>query len=196
MAHPEPGRGSTLVNTDSLKTLVKKSSMLEDVRLLMVGLPGSGKTTLLTRISKGDRAVHDLGNQKFKVRSLKMDALDLLVWDVGDKVYVDDYWSDYFSERVTGIVFVVDSTNPASLPEARAELFKLLVNEKLAGMPLAIWANKSEAEGALSVVKVSELLELHEVKRREFKAFRVSAVTDEGIQAGLEWMLSQKWSRT
>jgi len=125
-----------------------------------------------------------------------MDALDLLVWDVGERVFVDEYWVEYFSERVTGIVFVVDSANPGLLPEARAELFKLLSNEKLAGMPLAIWANKSEVDGALSVVKVSELLELHEIKKREFKAFRVSAVTDEGIQAGLEWMLSQKWSRT
>ena len=191
----EGPRGSNLVNTESLRALVKKGSVLEDTRVLMLGLPGSGKTTLLTRISKGDRAVHDMGNQKFKVRSLKADAIDLVVWDVGEKVYVDDYWVDYHADRVSGIIFVVDSTDPSRLPEARNELFKLLSMEKLQGMPLAIWCNKGEVDAALSVVKVSEALELHEVKRREFKAFRTSAVTDEGIQAALEWMVSQKWSR-
>ena len=124
-----------------------------------------------------------------------MDGLDLLVWDVGADAFVDGYWADYFSERVTGLVFVVDSTDASKIPEARVELFKLLASERFTGMPLAILANKGDVEGALSVVKVSEMLELHEIKKREFKAFRTSAVTDEGIQPALEWMLAQKFSR-
>jgi small GTP-binding protein len=189
------------VSTDAIRALSPRGSALQatsstDVRILMLGLPGAGKTTLLTRISKGDRAVHDMGNQKFKVRSLKTDAIDLLVWDVGEGVYVDEYWADFHSDRVVGLIFVVDATNSKTLGESKRELFKLLDNDKLQGMPLAIFVNKSDVEGAQSVVKVAEGLELHEVRRREFKAFKVSAVTDEGIQTGLEWIVSQKWTRT
>ena len=124
-----------------------------------------------------------------------VEGLNLTVWDVGEDVYVDPYWADYHAERVQGVCFVLDSANSAKFSEARKELFKLLSMEKLARVPLLIFANKGDIEGAASVVKASEALELHEIKHREYKVFRSSGVTDEGIQAGLEWMVSQKFTR-
>ena len=167
----------------------------DETRLLMIGLPNSGKTTLLTRISKKDGKVHDMGNQKFRVRNLTVEGLNITVWDVGNDVYVDPYWADYHAERVVGIIFVVDSSDPTKFEEARLQLFKVLQSEKLARVPLLIMCNKGDTEGASSVVKVSEALELHEVKHPH-KSCRTSAVTDEGIQAGLEWLVSQKFTRS
>jgi len=167
----------------------------EDTRLLMIGLPQSGKTTLLSRISKKDGKMHDMGNQKFRVRNLVTDGLTITVWDVGQDCYVDPYWADYHSERVVGVIFVVDSTDVAKLPDARTQLFKALGSEKLAKIPVLIMCNKGDVDGASSVVKVSEALELHELKHPH-KSVRTSAVTDEGIQGGLEWLLSQKFTRS
>jgi len=166
----------------------------DETRLLMVGLQGSGKTSLLSRVSKRDGKMHDMGNQKFKVKNLVVEGLNITAWDVGEECYVDPYWADYHAERVIGIVFVVDSADPSKFPEARANLFRVLSNEKLARVPLLIMCNKGDIDGASSVVKVSEALELHEVKHPH-KSIRTSAVSDEGIQAGLEWVVSQKFTR-
>lgn len=137
-----------------------------------------------------------MGNQKFKVRNLNNDVLNVTVWDVGEDKYVDPYWAEYHAERVVGILYVVDSADPSKFDEARKELLKSLGSEKLQGVPLCVLANKGDLESAASAVKVSEALELHEIKRRAFKAFRTSSVSDDGIQNALEWVASQKFSRT
>ena len=182
-----------MISVDSLRS-IRAAVGDDETRLLMVGLPGSGKTTLLSRISKRDGKLHDMGNQKFRVRNLVVEGLNITVWDVGESSYVDPYWSDYHAERVVGVIFVVDSTDSSKFAEARASLFKTLANEKLARIPVLIMCNKGDVDGASSVVKVSEALELHEIKHPN-KSVRTSAVTDEGIQAGLEWLVSQKFTR-
>lgn len=35
-----------------------------------------------------------MGNQKFHVRNLVTDGLNIICWDVGHGVYVDPYWRD------------------------------------------------------------------------------------------------------
>jgi small GTP-binding protein len=138
-----------MISVDSLRNMRAGE---EDTRLLMVGLSGAGKTTILSRISKKDGKVHDMGNQKFRVRNLVVEGLSITVWDVGGDAYVDPYWADYYAERIVGVIFVVDSTDVDRLPEARAALFKSLNNEKLARIPVLIMANKGDAPTAASVV--------------------------------------------
>jgi small GTP-binding protein len=184
-----------MISVDSLRNL-RASVGDDETRLLMVGLPGSGKTTILSKISKRDGKLHDMGNQKFRVRNLVVEGLSITVWDVGDDCYVDPYWADYHAERVVGIIFVVDSAEPSKFVDAKTSLFKSLASEKLARVPVLIMCNKGDIEGASSVVKVSEALELHDMKGHPHKSVRTSAVTDEGIQAGLEWLVSQKFVRT
>jgi small GTP-binding protein len=166
----------------------------EDSRFLMVGLPGSGKSSILSKISKKDGKLHDMGNQKFRVKSMVVEGLNITAWDVGEGIYVDPYWADYHSERVIGIIFVIDSSDPHKFADARTQLFRVLTSEKLERVPLLIMCNKGDVEGASSVVKVSEALELHDVKHPH-KSIRTSTTTDEGIQAGLEWLAAQKFTR-
>lgn len=48
---------------------------------------------------------------------------------------------------LSGIVFVVDSADKEGLPEAKEELHTILNNNKLAGVPLMIMANKQDLQG-------------------------------------------------
>jgi signal recognition particle receptor subunit beta len=48
---------------------------------------------------------------------------------------------------LSGIVFVVDSADKEALPEAKEELHTILNNNKLAGVPLMIMANKQDLQG-------------------------------------------------
>lgn len=183
-----------LISVDSLRQ-IRSAAGEDETRLLMVGLPGSGKNTLLTSISSKDEKLHDMGNQKFRVRNLIVEGLNITVWDVGNDVYVDPYWSDYHAERIVGLIFVVDSADTDKIEEARSHLIKTLGNEKLHNVPLLVMCNKCDVEGAMSVVQVSDALKLAEQKNPN-KPISTSATTKEGIQAGLEWLVSQKFSRT
>ena len=52
-----------------------------------------------------------------------------------------------FDLFLSGIVFVVDSADKEGLPEAKEELHTILNNNKLAGVPLMIMANKQDLQG-------------------------------------------------
>jgi len=173
---------------------LKRGAGTDDDRtkILVLGLQGAGKTTLLTRISGGDRTLHDMGNQKFKVRSLQTPALQCTVWDVGEDKFIDPYWSDYHYDRTTVLCFVVDASNPATLPAARKELFKVANVEKLKRIPIVIVASHQDMEGALSVVKISEALELHDFKYRAYKVFGCQGGSADELQLALEW--AARWS--
>ena len=59
-----------------------------------------------------------------------------------------------------GVVFVVDASAPERLPEARAVLHSALQDNRLAGKPLVIFANKQDREGALGEEELRGRLDL------------------------------------
>ena len=52
---------------------------------------------------------------------------------------------------VSGLVYVVDSTDKARLEEAREELFGVLSDPEMAGVPLVVMANKQDLKGESSL---------------------------------------------
>lgn len=166
-----------------------------ETRLLMLGPKSSGKTSLLSALA--GRQIEPMGNQKFRIRNLVKDGINITAWDVGGESYVDAYWFDHHSDLVCGLIYVVDSTSTAvQLAEAKQELFQILSHPKLDRVPLLVMCNKGDLADAQSVVKLSEALELHEVKRNAHKSVRTNATTtQDGIQQGLEWLLTQRFSR-
>lgn len=181
----------SLISVDSLRDIKSAKGDDDETRILVVGLVGGGKTTLLAKISKDEKKAHDMGNQKFKVRNLVAEGINMICWDVGGGAYVDAYWRDYHYERVDGVIFMVDARTSDSFEEAKKELFEILKSPKLDKLPLLVMANQSDAEEALSDVKVSEGMELHEISGREWKCAKVSANTEEGVQPALEWLIEK-----
>ena len=183
-----------LISAGSLRH-IRASIGDDETRLLMIGLPNGGKTSVLTRFSKKEHALHDMGNQKFRLRNMLHEGLNITVFDVGRDAYIDPYWSEYHYDRVVGIVFVVDACEPSKMNEAKECFFSILKNEKLNKVPVLIMANKCDVEGSMSSPKIGEALELHELKRNKHHIVRTSAVSDEGIQVGFEWLVGQKFMR-
>jgi ADP-ribosylation factor-like protein 2 len=72
-----------------------------------------------------------------------------------------------------------------------------LVLKKLAGASLLIFANKQDLGGALSVQEISEVLQLHgdDISGRHWTIFGCSAMTGEGLENGVDWIVSDIASR-
>jgi len=106
------------------------------------------------------------------------------------------YWRNYF-EQTDGIIWVVDSVDRWRLEECRSQLRDLLSQEKLAGASLLIFANKQDLGGALSVQEISEVLNLDgdDISGRHWTIFGCSAVTGEGLENGVDWVVTDIASR-
>ncbi|CAM9722498.1 unnamed protein product, partial [Laminaria digitata] len=71
------------------------------------------------------------------------------------------------------------------------ELGQLLEEEKLGGIPVLIFANKQDLLSALSSDEISQGLNLHTIRDRTWFIQAASAKTGEGLQEGMEWVVSQ-----
>uniref|UniRef100_A0A803K5Q3 ADP-ribosylation factor-like protein 14 n=1 Tax=Xenopus tropicalis TaxID=8364 RepID=A0A803K5Q3_XENTR len=138
-----------------LLTILKKMKQKErEVRLLMLGLDNAGKTTILKKFNGEDinTISPTLG---FNIKTLEHRGFKLNMWDVGGQKSLRSYWRNYF-ESTDGLIWVVDSADRARLQDCAQELAGLLLEERLAGATLLVFANKQDLPGALSKDAIKE----------------------------------------
>ncbi|KLO12842.1 ARF/SAR protein [Schizopora paradoxa] len=162
----------------------------EDVRILMLGLDSAGKTTVLYQLKLGE-VVSTIPTIGFNVETVEYEKLKLQVWDLGGQHSIRPYWRCYFP-NTHGIIYVIDSSDKDRLELARSELLTMLDEEELKGVPLLVFANKQDMDGALGWVEISDALDLTGGREaRPWKVQASSAVKDEGLQEGLEWLMTE-----
>lgn len=83
----------------------------------------------------------------------------------------------------------MDSADKRRLEDCKAELYKLLQEERLQGASLLIFANKQDLPGALSSAEIADVLELHSIKTHHWQILKCSAVTAENLVEGVDWIL-------
>jgi len=166
------------------------------VRLLILGLDSAGKTTILRKFSGEDirKIEPTLG---FNIKTLEHGGYSLNFWDIGGQKSIRAYWRNYF-EQTDGLIWVVDSADRLRLEQCRDALLDLLQQDKLAGASLLIFANKQDIQGALSSEEIVSVLELDKndkYKNRHWSIQSCSAVTGEGLVAGMDWIVDDIASR-
>jgi ADP-ribosylation factor-like protein 3 len=77
------------------------------------------------------------------------------------------------------------------MEETGVELGQLLEEDKLAGIPLLIFANKQDLLNALPPNDISKGLNLHTIRDRMWNIQACSAKTGEGLQEGMEWVVDK-----
>lgn len=177
-----------------LLTILKKMKQKEkEVRLLMLGLDNAGKTTILKKFNGEDidTISPTLG---FNIKTLEHRGFKLNVWDVGGQKSLRSYWRNYF-ESTDGLVWVVDSADRMRLADCKRELNNLLVEERLAGATLLIFANKQDLPGALTSQEIRQALDLESIKTHHWLIQDCSAVTGENLLGGIDWLIDDIASR-
>eukprot|EP00054_Salpingoeca_dolichothecata_P031661 m.264210 g.264210 ORF g.264210 m.264210 type:complete len:151 (-) comp27589_c0_seq1:123-575(-) len=124
----------------------------------------------------------------FNVKVVQSAGCKLNVWDIGGQRELRPYWKHYF-ENTNILIYVVDSADRIRLEETGEELAELLEEEKLAGVPVLIFANKQDLQCAASASELTKALNLHTIRDRIWQIQPCSAKSGEGIQDGLQWML-------
>ena len=146
-----------------LLTWLRKLKRTEtEARLLVLGLDNSGKTTILKKLSE-EEIQHVAPTQGFNIKSLSHGDFKLNVWDIGGQKSIRPYWRNYF-DSTDALIYVIDSSDRRRMEETGVELNQLLDEEKLAGIPLLIFANKQDLLNALSAQEITTGLNLHAIR--------------------------------
>eukprot|EP01065_Artemidia_motanka_P048550 TRINITY_DN7842_c0_g1_i1.p1 TRINITY_DN7842_c0_g1~~TRINITY_DN7842_c0_g1_i1.p1 ORF type:complete len:178 (+),score=55.56 TRINITY_DN7842_c0_g1_i1:67-600(+) len=157
----------------------------KEPRLVILGLDNAGKTTILKNLSDEDIA-SVAPTQGFNLKSVSHDGVKLNLWDIGGQVVLRTYWRNYL-DNTDCLIYVVDSADKVRLEECGTELQHLLEDEKMAGVPILIFANKQDLATSLSADAVSEALTLHCIRDRKWSIQGCSGKTGEGLEDGLTW---------
>ena len=75
------------------------------------------------------------------MKSLSQNGFKLNVWDIGGQKSIRPYWRNYYNST-NAVIYVIDSSDRRRMEETGVELNQLLEEEKLAGIPLLVYANK------------------------------------------------------
>ncbi|KAL8277986.1 hypothetical protein RQP46_009618 [Phenoliferia psychrophenolica] len=139
-----------------LLSIIRKTRLKErQIRVLMLGLDNAGKTTIVKRILGED--VNEVSpTLGFNIRTIMHQGFSLNVWDIGGQTSLRPYWRNYF-ETTDAVIWVVDSSDRERMEDCRRELAGLLLEERLAGASLLVFANKQDIKGSLTSEEIAEV---------------------------------------
>lgn len=169
----------------SMLRKLKKTS--KELRILLLGLDNAGKTSCLKKLSE-EEISHIMPTQGFNIKSLSQEGFKLNVWDIGGQKAIRPYWKNYY-ENTDALVYVIDSADRKRMEETGVELNSLIEEERLAGVPVLILANKQDLITAMPPKEISEALHLHNIRDRQWQIQACSAKAGTGLQEGIEWVL-------
>ena len=173
-----------------LLSLLRKLKRSDDeARILVLGLDNAGKTTILKKLSK-ESIDTIMPTQGFNIKSILHNGFKLNVWDIGGQKTIRPYWRNYY-ENTEALIYVVDAADRKRVDEAGFELAEILGEDKLATVPLLVFANKSDLITALSADDVAESLSLFNIKDRPWQIQACSAKKGDGLEEGLQWVVKQ-----
>ncbi|NXS07327.1 ARL11 protein, partial [Neodrepanis coruscans] len=161
--------------------LFSKGWQKRDARVVMLGLDLAGKSTLLYKLKSG-QAVETCPTVGFNVECLQTPCgVSFTLWDVGGQDRLRASWPDYL-EDINTLIFVLDTTDMARLPEAVAALEEALSHPSMAGIPVLLLANKQDVPGALTPAELGEMLQDGWLAGHRWIAWGCSAHTGQGLQ--------------
>ena len=129
----------------SLQTLV--SALLRaKLEVALAGLDGAGKTTLARTLQRPDQppGPPPPPTVGLVVHQARQRGIDLSLWDLGGQHRFRCDWAGH-ARGCRALLFVVDASDAARLPEACLALHRLLEDPKVRHLPLLVLANKTDA---------------------------------------------------
>ncbi|XP_034035789.1 ADP-ribosylation factor-like protein 11 isoform X1 [Thalassophryne amazonica] len=156
----------------------------ESPQVILVGLDSAGKSTLLARLLTG-QVMETSPTIGFNVGTMNLDKKhSLTLWDVGGQKDMRPNWR-YYLDNCKALVFMVDSSDRARMPEAQKALKKILSDERMRDVPLMVLANKKDLPNSMTIREISTQLDLDSYTDRPWEIQACSALKGLGLQQAI-----------
>ncbi|EMT64178.1 ADP-ribosylation factor-like 2 [Fusarium oxysporum f. sp. raphani 54005] len=175
-------------------SILRKARLKDkEMRILMLGLDNAGKTTIVKKVMGEDvnTVSPTLG---FIIKTIDYEGYKLNIWDVGGQKTLRSYWRNYF-EKTDALIWVVDATDRLRIQDCRDELQGLLLEERLAGASLLVFANKTDVEGCMTEEEILSELQLESIRTHRWHILPCSAMTGTNLEEGLSWVVEDAKKR-
>ncbi|KAL4433172.1 hypothetical protein ABPG74_010867 [Tetrahymena malaccensis] len=154
----------------------------------MLGQNAAGKTTILFQMKLG-QYIQNLPTIQFNVESVEYKNIKLTIWDIAAQQNLRELYRHY-SKGKYALIYVLDSTNPNRMDEAKQTIEKVIQSQDMNGIPVLILANKQDI-ATMNVSEISNKLQLHTIKGiGQWLIQGCCAKNGEGICDGLDWLSS------
>ena len=165
-----------------------KPKKKKEIKGLILGLDNAGKTTIL-KAFKGETAKNLPPTKGFNFQKFEYNKTIFILWDLGGQKSIRKFWEDYYQKENDCIIYVIDSSDSDRLEETGNELYSILQQPELSGIPLVIYANKQDLNLALTAEEILDQLYLDKINDRNWTIIACSALTKQGLSSGLDWII-------
>ena len=158
-------------------------------KIILLGLNNAGKTSVLYSLQLGKliKTQPTLGGN---VEEIQYRNLTFLCWDLGGQAQLRSAWPLYYP-GTNGVILVIDSTDRDKIAIIREELKCIVAHPDLQRAVLLILANKQDLSNAIPPENIVEELQLSHIIKHTWRIQPCSAVTQDGITAGMNWLAQQ-----
>ncbi|EMP33286.1 ADP-ribosylation factor-related protein 1 [Chelonia mydas] len=180
-----------------LSGLYKYMFRRDEYCILILGLDNAGKTTFLEQTkTRFNRTYKGMSLSKITTTvGLNIGTIDvgkarLMFWDLGGQDELQSLWDKYYAES-HGVIYVIDSTDEERLSDSKRAFEKVVTSEALEGVPILVLANKQDVETCLSIPDIKTAFSdcINKIGRRDCLTQACSALTGNGVNEGIEWMV-------
>jgi len=159
------------------------------LEVVLVGLENSGKTTLLSVLADG-RPVETAPTIGLNVKMVRRGGVAMKCWDLGGQSQYRQEWGRY-TRGCNVIVFVVDANAIHLLPDAKAELHRLLEDRELATTALLVVSNKIDLEPHATEQMLIKELNLDYIVDNPWIIIPCSALKVVNVDQVIQWLIGQ-----
>jgi ADP-ribosylation factor related protein 1 len=165
--------------------------------VLILGLDNAGKTTFLeqtkTKFNKDYKAMNPskiTTTVGLNIGKIDIENIRLNFWDLGGQEELQSLWDKYYAES-HAVIYVIDSSDHERIDESKQAFDQMISNDALHGVPLLLLANKQDLKDCLSLSAIKNAFQEtgHKLSSRDCKAMAVSALTGEGVDEGIRWLV-------
>ncbi|MFX0102359.1 MAG: ADP-ribosylation factor-like protein [Candidatus Hodarchaeota archaeon] len=160
------------------------------IQIFVFGVSKVGKTTLV-QYFREKRFIPQAPTIGVSINQLIFSNLTMEFIDVGGQKVFRREWNNYLKQPHI-LAFVIDASDrdEERMQDGRDELYKLLNNPKVTGVPLLVLINKIDLELRMAKQAVEKYYYIDGIVDRDVAVYEVSAKTGENMDAVLNAMTS------
>lgn len=162
------------------------------LKMFIFGLDAAGKSTFVNFLKTGRFVENLLPTRRRDIQSVKLDGRIVRVWDMpGQQVLRKSWLRGMYESDI--LVYLVDVNDRKRFEMSKIELWNILNRWEVAGVPVAILANKSDLlrNGRISRQEFIREFDLDRIRNREWALFFTSIKDGVSVDESIAWITSR-----